>query len=181
MIPAIKFAECALLPKWNKYTYADMDCQGFVEAVLKDIGVRKPNGQAFNWLGSNSMYRNYYSWHGTIEECIKKYGCIPVGAFVYNWKKDGQPERYNDNLGNFYHVGIYCGEDNVRDSTKTNTRDGVGTRNIKGFKYVSLFAYLDYSVTNSYNASVESILSTIDKIRNELITLEGEINELFRG
>ena len=45
MIPAVRFAECALLPKWNKYKYSDMDCQGFVEAVLKDIGVRKANGQ----------------------------------------------------------------------------------------------------------------------------------------
>ena len=35
MISSAKFAECALLPKWEKYTYDQLDCQAFVEAVLK--------------------------------------------------------------------------------------------------------------------------------------------------
>ena len=59
MISAAKFAECALLPKWEKYTYDKLDCQAFVEAVLKEIGVRKPDGSVFDWRGSNSMFRNY--------------------------------------------------------------------------------------------------------------------------
>ena len=50
MRTALEFAECALLPKWDKYTYAQMDCQAFVEAVLKDIGVRKPNGSVYKSL-----------------------------------------------------------------------------------------------------------------------------------
>ena len=45
MKTGLQFAECALLPKWEKFTYEQMDCQAFVEAVLKDIGVRKPNGE----------------------------------------------------------------------------------------------------------------------------------------
>ena len=181
MKSGVQFAENALLPKWDKYHYDQLDCQAFVEEVLKDIGVRKPNGQPYNWRGSNSMYRNYYSWHGTMQECIKKYGAVPVGAFVYTWSADGQPEVYNDNLGNFKHVGIYCGNDVVRDSTRTAGRDGVGSRSLKGFGYVSLFAGLDYSVTNSYNSKLEDVLSMIDKIRNQLIDLEGTVNELFRG
>ena len=183
MKTGIQFAECALLPKWDKYTYEQLDCQAFVEAVLKDIGVRKSNGTAFDWKGSNSMYRNYYSWHGTIEDCIKKYGYIPVGAFVYMWKSTGQPDTYTDQLGNFSHVGIYCGNDIVRDSTrstKTN-RNGVGTRSLTGFKYVSLFAYLDYSCNNSYNATVIEALASVDRIRNELINLEGVLNGIFRS
>ena len=82
MKTAIQFAECALLPKWDKYTYDKMDCQGFVERVLSDLGVRKPNGKPYDWRGSNSMYRNYYSWRGTTDECLKQFGKIPVGAFV---------------------------------------------------------------------------------------------------
>ena len=92
MKTAIQFAECALLPKWDKYTYDKMDCQGFVEAVLKDIGVRKPNGSVYDWRGSNSMYRNYFSWRGTVDECVKKFGSVPVGSFVYIWKETGEEE-----------------------------------------------------------------------------------------
>ena len=69
----------------------------------------------------------------------------------------------------------------LRDSTRTASRDGVGSRTLKGFSYVSLFAGLDYSVTNSYNSKLEDVLSIIDKIRNQLIDLEGIVNELFRG
>ena len=68
---SVQFAECALLPKWEKYKYDQMDCQGFVEAVLKDIGVRKENGKPYDWRGSNSMYRNYYSWRGTVNEAVR--------------------------------------------------------------------------------------------------------------
>ena len=184
MKTGIQFAECALLPKWDKYTYEQMDCQGFVEAVLKDIGVRKPNGTVYDWKGSNSMYRNYFSWRGTVDECIKKFGAVPVGAFVYIWKETGEQEvGYKDGLGNCTHVGIYCGNDVVRDSTRSTKtgRNGVGTRTLNGFNRVTLFSGLDYSVTNSYNASIESIMSIIDNIHNELIDLEGTLNELFRG
>ena len=184
MKTGIEFAECALLPKWDKYTYDKMDCQAFVEAVLKDIGVRKANGTVYDWKGSNSMYRNYYSWRGTIEECIAKFGKIPVGAFVYIWKETGEEEvGYTDRLGNCTHVGIYCGNDVVRDSTRSSKtgRNGVGTRTLQGFNRVTLCSALDYSVTNSYNATVERVMAVIDRIHNELIELEGTLNELFRG
>lgn len=181
MKTGIQFAECALLPKWDKFSYDRMDCQGFVEAVIKDLGIRKDDGSVFDWRGSNSMYRNYYSWHGTIEECRKKFGSLPVGAFVYMWKKDGQPETYKDSLGNFSHVGIYCGNDVVRDSTRSTKtgRNGVGTRSLSGFTYCSLFIKLDYSVTNSYNADIEKVMAVIDNIHNQLIELEGTLNGIF--
>ena len=51
---------------------------------------------------------------------------------------------------------------------------------MSGFTYVSLFSGLDYSVTNPYNASVETVMATIDRIHNELIELEGTLNEIFR-
>ena len=155
MKTGLQFAECALLPKWDKYTYDRLDCQAFVEAVLKEIGVR-----------------------------IKKFGALPVGAFVYIWKETGEEEvGYKDGLGNCTHVGIYCGNDTVRDSTRSTKtgRNGVGTRSLKGFNRVTLFSGLDYSVTNSYNASIEKVMAIIDSIHNQLIDLEGTLNELFRG
>ena len=184
MKTGIEFAQCALLPKWDKYTYDKMDCQAFVEAVLKDIGVRKSNGSVYDWRGSNSMYRNYYSWRGTVEECIKQFGSVPVGAFVYMWEPTGEQEKgYNDGLGNFTHVGIYCGNDVVRDSTRSTKtgRNGVGTRTMKGFSHITLFSGLDYSVTNSYNSTVESLMASITGIRKELEKMEGLLNELSRG
>lgn len=184
MITGLEFAENALLPKWDKFSYSDLDCQAFVEAVLKDIGVRKTNGTYYNWTGSNSMYRNYYSWRGTVEECIKKYGVIPVGSFVYIHKDTDIPDQYKkDGLGNFSHVGIYCGNNTVRDSTRSTKtkRNGVGTRSLEGFTYVTLFSALDYSFNNKYNASVEKALLMLDGIRNSLIELEGVINGLRTG
>lgn len=181
MISGIAFAENALLPKWDKFSYDRMDCQAFVEAVIKDLGIRKPDGSVYDWKGSNSMYRNYQSWHGTIEECKQKFGKLPVGAFVYMWKQEGQPSGYKDNLGNFSHVGIYCGNDTVRDSTRSTKtgRNGVGTRTLSGFTYCSLFTGIDYSVTNHYNASIEQVMAHIDRIHNELIELEGTLNGIF--
>ena len=184
MKTGLQFAENALLPKWDKYTYDQLDCQGFVEAVLKDIGVRKSNGKPYDWRGSNSMYRNFYSWRGTVDECINKFGNVPVGAFVYIWKATGEQEvGYTDGLGNCSHVGIYCGNDVVRDSTRSTTtgRNGVGTRSLKGFNRVTLFSGLDYSVTNSYNSTIEGIMAIIDRIHNELVELEGQLNDIFRS
>lgn len=185
MKTGVDFAECALSEKWNKYSYASLDCQGFVEAVLKEIGVRKANGKPYDWRGSNSMYRNFYSWRGTVNECKQKFGDIPIGAFVYIWEPSGEEEvGYTDGLGNAKHVGIYCGNDVVRDSTRSYTRDGVGTRSLKGFNRVTLFDGLSYSIDesgkDSYNASVEGILSLIAECRNNLNQLEVLVNDVVR-
>ena len=92
-------------------------------------------------------------------------------------------ESRRTGLGNCTHVGIYCGNNIVRDSTRSTKtgRNGPGTMSLEGFNKVTLFDALDYSVTNSYNSSVESLLAIIDGMRNQLTELEGRINELFRG
>lgn len=183
MIKASQFAECALLPKWDKYTYDQLDCQAFVEAVLKDIGIRKANGNPYNWRGSNSMFRTYFSWRGSTDECIKKFGEIPLGAFVYIWDSTGESEvGYSDGLGNAKHVGIYCGLDTVRDSTRSTKtkRDGVGTRTLAGFNRVTLFSGLDYEFSTDYNDPVDKLLTSINSMREELKRMEELIYESFR-
>ena len=75
-----QYAEQAKDKKYEKLTYADCDCQAFCELVLKDIGIRQPNGKAYNWKGSNDIARNACSWIGTKDECIKQFGFIPLGA-----------------------------------------------------------------------------------------------------
>ena len=112
MVTGEQFAEKAVNGNYIGIPYSKLDCQGFVERVLADCGVRKSNGTVYDWRGSNSMYRNYYQWRGTISECVKKFGFIPIGALVFTRKTDGgeKEKGYNDGLGNFVHVGIYVGD-----------------------------------------------------------------------
>ena len=182
-----QFAEEALKEKWDKVSYDKLDCQAFVEEVLKTIGVRKSDGSCYNWRGSNSMFRNFFSWRGTIEECISKFGSVPIGAFVYMWNKTGQEKvGYKDSLGDAHHVGIYCGNDIVRDSSRSKkngkyVRNGVGNRSLKEFNMVTLFTGLDYAIENSYNSSVIEVFSIIDGIRNKMVDLEELLNDIFRS
>ena len=134
-----------------------MDCQAFVEQVLKDCGVRKPDGSCYNWRGVNSMWRTAFTWKGTVQDAIKTFGDIPLGAWVIMWVNDGgEKERgYFDGLGNAKHVGIFVGgnhtDEEVRDSTRTTkkpTRDGVGYRSLSGFNYVCLPFMIDYVENN---------------------------------
>lgn len=173
MISAKKFAEQARSEKYSNIKYEQADCQGFVEKVLYDSGCRKPDGQAYNWKGSNSMWRNALSWKGTLEECRNKYGEIPLGAWVFIVKFDGgeKDRGYNDSEGNAVHVGIYVGNDETRDSTRTSKRDGVGYRPLKDWNRVGLCKYLDYSVNNKDN-NIERSKEIINYFRSLLDELE---------
>ena len=93
--------------KYIGVSYSTMDCQAFVEKCLSDCGIRK------DLAGSNAWYRFIMQngWVGTPEECKALFGFIPVGAFLFIWKKDGEPEKYRgDGIGNLSHIGIYTGK-----------------------------------------------------------------------
>ena len=139
-------AEQAVTGNYLRTPYSKLDCQGFVEQVLKDLGVRKPDGTPYNWRGSNSMFRNHIRWRGTIEECIKKFGSIPPGAFVFLVKHDGGEEErgYHDGLGNASHVGLYIKDDTCMDSQPTG---GVLYRKLSIFTHVGLMDMIDYSTS----------------------------------
>ena len=125
-----------------------------MEEVAKDAGIRKPDGSLYNWKGSNAMWRQISGWRGTLAECRKEFGEIPLGAWVFIRKNDGgeKDRGYQDNLGNFTHVGIYCnlGGEPVRDSTRYTGRDGVGYRNLKSFTHVLLPDFINYSDGSLY-------------------------------
>lgn len=173
MVSAVHFADVADDPKYDKYKYEDLDCQAFVEKVLYDSGVRKPDGSAYNWKGSNAMWRSALSWRGTIAEAVDKFGQVPDGSWAFMLKYDGgEKERgYNDGEGNASHVGIYVGGGLVRDSTRSTKtkRDGVGLRSISDFNMVGLCKYLDYNIGNVDNKSqIKSILDDIEKRLEDL-------------
>ena len=87
--------------------YSQMDCQEFVEQCLRDCGLNK------NLAGSNAWYREVMK-NGAVmtpEECVKKLGKVPDGAFLFIVLDDGkEPEKYKqDGLGNASHIGICTG------------------------------------------------------------------------
>ena len=158
-------AEQAVTGGYVGQPYSKWDCQAFVEQVLKDLEVRKPDGNPYNWKGSNSMFRNYIRWRGTIEECKTKFGCIPQGAFMFLVKNDGGEEErgYHDGLGNASHVGLYVGTSPlpVMDSQPTG---GVQYRKLSIFTHVGLMDMIDYS--SSPEPAPRTELDAVRIIRN---------------
>lgn len=178
-----EYADRAKDKQYEKLTYDDVDCQAFCELVLKDIGVRKPNGAPYNWKGSNDIARNACSWIGTKEECIKQFGFIPLGAWAFIWDGTSGKEKergYYDGRGNYSHIGIYVGGDLVRDSTRYKnskgeyTRNGPANRPLSAFNRIGFAKMLDFEVKPSYNEH-DKIMTIIADIRNRLSELEGLI------
>ena len=154
MLTGEEFAKQAQSSKYDKLKYDQYDCQAFVELVLRDCGVRKPDGAVYNWKGSNDMWRNALAWKGTIAECRELFGKIPDGAWVFMWANDGGEiaRGYHDGLGNASHVGLYCRPENskpVRDSTKGTGRDGVGYRGLSDFNRIGLPSVIAYGTEPS--------------------------------
>jgi hypothetical protein len=84
-----------------------MDCQAFVEQCLRDCGLEN------NLAGSNAWFREVYH-NGAVltpEECVRQFGCVPAGAFLFILTQDGgEPAKYHgDGLGNASHIGIATG------------------------------------------------------------------------
>ena len=131
--------------------YADMDCQAFVEACLRDAGI------TMDLAGSNAWFRTM-DWTGTPEECIELLGSIPKGAFLYILEFDGnEPDKYKaDGLGNASHIGIYTGlYSNGRKGAMASSKSkgGVihsyfaGATVNGGWNRVGLWKQLDYGET----------------------------------
>lgn len=125
-------------------SYEDMDCQAFVEATLREIGIRK------DLAGSNAWFREM-TWVGAPEECKARFGSIPKGAFLFIHAFDGkEPEKYRkDGRGNAKHIGIYVGRgDGAIHSSES--RGGVcysvfnGKSINGGWNRVGLWAQLSY-------------------------------------
>ena len=174
MITGEQFAEKAVNGGYIGIPYSRLDCQAFVERVLADCGVRKSNGTVYNWRGSNAMYRSYYSWRGTVDECIKKFGMIPPGALVFTRKTDGgEVDRgYNDGLGNFVHVGIYVGDPHGVIHSSTGGVQFGKFPNGRKWTNVSLLEMIDYTGQNNHNKDGANAHWLIDSIRGMLDKLE---------
>lgn len=87
--------------------YSKMDCQTFIENMMREIGLD------MDLKGSNAWYREVRNngWVGTPEECKKKFGSIPKGALLFIHAFDGGEEArgYHDGLGDASHIGAKTG------------------------------------------------------------------------
>jgi hypothetical protein len=110
--------------------YEEMDCQGFVERCMADVGYPRDLG------GSNSWYRECMKngWVGSPEDCAKEFGSVPKGAllFILEAVGDKTPAKFrNDGIGDATHMGIVTGRgDGAIHSSKS--RGGVVTSKFKG-------------------------------------------------
>ena len=88
-------------------SYSEMDCQAFVEKCLQNVGI------VMDLKGSNAWYRKCQDegWTGTPEECVKTFGSVPKGAFLFIHAFDGGEEKrgYHDGKGNASHIGLKTG------------------------------------------------------------------------
>ena len=159
----------AVTGNYRGIPYEKLDCQGFVEEVLKDCGVRKSDGNPYNWRGSNSMWRNFIQWRGTIEECRKKFGCIPKGAFMFLVAHDGgEVEKgYHDSLGNAKHVGLYIGNANDEyPCMDSQGNRGVDICKLNVFTHVGLMTMIDYETQPEPEPHDNEAVKAVGTLRN---------------
>ncbi len=132
-------------------SYDEMDCQEFIERCLEAVGIK------IDLKGSNAWFRKCQAegWTGTPEECVKTFGSVPKGAFLFIHAYDGGEERrgYHDGKGNASHIGFKTGRgDGAIHSSAT--RGCVATSKFQdktvrngGWNMVGLWNRLDYGKT----------------------------------
>ena len=99
MTSAKEFAEAGF--KFLGVPYSQMDCQAFVEACMREVGIR------MDLRGSNAWFRKM-DWTGSPEDCVSLFGSVPTGALLFIWADDGgeKARGYTDGKGNASHIGI---------------------------------------------------------------------------
>lgn len=147
----MKFDALSLSYAGDKYLgtpYSEMDCQEFVERCLRDIGA------AADLRGSNAWYRKCQAegWVGPPEECVKIFGSVPKGAFLFIHAFDGGEKKrgYHDGLGNASHIGLKTGRGkgaiHSSSSRKKVAESEFHDKTIRngGWNQVGLWSRMDY-------------------------------------
>lgn len=156
------FAETAYEYRDSKIPYSKLDCQAFVERVLQDCGYYN------NWRGSNHMWRDALDWKGTVDECIKKWGGVPVGAWLFTVTNDGGEVKrgYHDDEGNAAHVGIFTSKGKGAMHSSTGGVQECAFPDPKRWTHVGLAKMIDYKTVPE--RTPQEILAEMEQLINEL-------------
>lgn len=171
------FANYALSYNGQYLPYSQYDCIGFVNLVWRDIAVvaqnnyNLPNGTNTLWRMNTTQYPNLTQTYNTtsplnqnptpvlwvkdtISNIIATYGDIPTGALLLHQVSDqgppAIPSQYaGDGIGNFVHVGIYCGNNQVMQSGGRDSSSVPGggvhlsTYDSDAWNYAAFVCYVD--------------------------------------
>ena len=134
------FAQAAIDALALGITYAQEDCQAFVEQTIKRAGGSMPN-----YRGSNDMFRNACDSVHPLDVAIRE-GLIAPGCVLFIVKQDGgEPERYkSDNQGNASHIGIYTGGTPEVVHSSASKGGVVGSTLKNGWTHVGWLSVVDY-------------------------------------
>ena len=151
--------------------YAKMDCQAFVEEILKRAGLN-----IINFRGSNHMWRELvYDRKKMTEE-------TPVtGSLAFIVKNDGgeKARGYHDDMKNAAHVAVVLDPELVMESTKGGVQYGHCSR----FSHWAKIKDVDYSVKGVDDDAgprpSQKVKAYIDVIKDNIEELERFIYEYF--
>lgn len=116
-----------------------VDCSGAFTYWYRQAG-------STMYHGSNTMWRKYTIERGRIGEIE-----LVPGMAVFKMRKDGkEPSAYkNDGLGNFYHIGLYIGDNQVIEAKGTNY--GCVISKLKDWSHAAKLKYTEYDVVLTQN------------------------------
>lgn len=170
MITGKHIAETAINSGLIGTPYSEMDCQAFVEVILKKAGLN-----IINYRGSNHMWRE-------LVECRQKVADheVPAGALAFIVKHDGGEVKrgYHDQMGNAVHVAIALGDGRVMESTA----GGVQFSSLKRFTDFGLIENVVYKGGEEDEGegcpdAKSTILNALVVIANKLLDLEDYVYE----
>lgn len=160
--------------------YSQMDCIKFVQTVWRDIQAVSATDTLCSPLGTNTLWRTNTAqypnlvktfnttspdsqnpcpvlWYkDTVSNCISTYGDMPAGALLLHQISESGPpaipsQYEGDGIGNFAHIGIYIGNNEVMQSGGRDSGSVPGggvhrsTYDSSAWNYVAFVVYVDPS------------------------------------
>ena len=152
------------------HTYAEMDCQAFIEHCVAACG-----GQ-MAYAGSNDMARNAVTGLWPLAQARAAGRLVPGAGLFIREADGGEPARYRaDGLGNFNHVGLYAGANALTDTDKNGKRRAcdvvhssatmgrvAGSTLKNGWTHVGWFKAIDYGAQAGTAGEGSDIAEAVD-------------------
>ena len=177
MITGERIADTAIDSGLLGTPYKELDCQAFVEVVLKAAGLN-----IINYRGSNHMWRDL-----VYDRKKVKGNKPPRGSLAFIVREDGGEVKrgYHDNMLNATHVAIVINDDQVMESTT----GGVQYGRLSRFTDYGLIKDVDYTsgkggVDNAGEGCadlLEQLMKMIHILQDDVSGLEVFVHEHFRN